>query len=103
MLADEHAATHSSRTISRVAPLFATDGRWTANLRILEIAEVMTVPHMPQSHPFVERLIGTMRREFLDHVLFWNAILNGSSLTSRTTTTRSGARIIEGYTIELWR
>ena len=27
---------------------------------------------MPLSHPFVERLIGTMRREFLDHVLFWN-------------------------------
>jgi hypothetical protein len=32
-----------------------------------------TVPHVPLSHPFVERLIGTMRREFLDHVLFWNA------------------------------
>jgi putative transposase len=28
---------------------------------------------VPLSHPFVERLIGTMRREFLDHVLFWNA------------------------------
>ena len=27
---------------------------------------------VPLSHPFVERLIGTMRREFLDHVLFWN-------------------------------
>ena len=25
------------------------------------------------SHPFVERLIGTIRREFLDHVPFWNA------------------------------
>jgi Integrase core domain len=30
-------------------------------------------PHVPLSHPFVERLIGTMRREFLDQVLFWNA------------------------------
>jgi putative transposase len=53
-------------------PLFEAH-RWTANLRILEIAELKTVPHVPLSHPFVERLIGTMRREFLDHVLFWNA------------------------------
>jgi len=30
------------------------------------------VPHVPWSHPFVERLIGTVRREFLDQVLFWN-------------------------------
>src|SRR5882672_7359956 len=44
-----------------------------ANLRILEIDEIKTVPHVPLSHPFVERLIGTVRREFLDHVLFWNA------------------------------
>ena len=29
-------------------------------------------PTRPVSHPFVERLIGTARREFLDHVLFWN-------------------------------
>jgi hypothetical protein len=26
----------------------------------------------PVSHPFVERLIGTIRREFLDRVFFWN-------------------------------
>ena len=32
-----------------------------------------TVPHVPLSHPFVERLIGTTRRELLDHFLFWNA------------------------------
>jgi putative transposase len=25
------------------------------------------------SHPFVERLVGTTRRECLDQVLFWNA------------------------------
>jgi putative transposase len=53
-------------------PLFEAH-RWTANLRILEIDEIKTVPHVPLSHPFVERLIGTMRREFLDQVLFWNA------------------------------
>ena len=47
--------------------------RWTANLRLLEIDEIKTVPHVPLSHPFVERLIGTMRRECLDQVLCWNA------------------------------
>ena len=64
----------------------------TANLRILEIDEVKTVPHVPRSHPFVERLIGTTRREFLDQVLFWNAvILNGHLATSRSPTTRYAA------------
>ena len=52
-------------------PLFEYH-RWKANLRILDIDEIKTVPHTPVSHPFVERLIGTARREFLDHVLFWN-------------------------------
>ena len=47
--------------------------RWQANLRILEIQEIKTVPCVPLSHPFIERLIGTMRRELLDHVFFWNA------------------------------
>jgi transposase InsO family protein len=53
-------------------PLFQFH-RWKANLRILEIEEVKTVPYVPLSHPFVERLIGTLRREFLDHVPFWTA------------------------------
>src|SRR5215471_10188339 len=44
-------------------PLFEAH-RWRANLRILEIDEIKTVPLVPLSHPFVERLIGTMRREF---------------------------------------
>ena len=52
-------------------PLFDAD-RWRANLRILEIDEIKTVPYVPFSHPFVERLVGTIRREFLDQVLFWN-------------------------------
>ena len=49
-------------------PLFEAH-RWTANLRLLEIDEIKTVPHVPLSHPFVERLIRTMRREFLDHAV----------------------------------
>jgi len=54
-------------------PLFMFH-RWKANLRILDVAEVKTVPYVPLSHPFVERLIGTIRREYLDQVPFWSAL-----------------------------
>ena len=46
--------------------------RWCANLRILGIDHLRSVPGVPASHPFIERLIGTIRREFLDHTLFWD-------------------------------
>jgi hypothetical protein len=54
-------------------PLFLFE-RWRANLRILDVAEIKTVPYVPPSHPFVERLIGTMRREYLDRTLFWTSV-----------------------------
>lgn len=44
---------------------------WQADLRVLEIMAIKTVPYIPLSHPFVERLIGTIRREILDRTLFW--------------------------------
>jgi len=53
-------------------PLFRYH-QWQPNLNILDVDEVKSVPYTPRSHPFVERLIGTIRREFLDHTLFWNA------------------------------
>ncbi|MDP3938988.1 MAG: integrase core domain-containing protein [Deltaproteobacteria bacterium] len=53
-------------------PLFEYH-RWQANLRILGVEEIKTVAYVPLSHPFVERLVGTTRREFLDQTLFWNA------------------------------
>jgi len=53
-------------------PLFEFH-RWKANLRVLGVAEVKSVPYVPLSHPFVERVIGTIRREYLDHVPFWTA------------------------------
>jgi hypothetical protein len=46
--------------------------RWRANLRIMDVDEIKAVPCMPLSHPFVERLIGTVRREDLDRTFFWN-------------------------------
>jgi transposase InsO family protein len=51
-------------------PLFQFH-RWQANLRVLDVEEIKTVPYVPRSHPFVERLIGTIRRECLDRTLFW--------------------------------
>ena len=53
-------------------PLF-TFQRWQANLRVLGVEEIKTVPSLPVSHPVIERLIGTIRREYLDRLLFWNA------------------------------
>jgi len=54
-------------------PLFRFH-RWLANLRVLEVEEIKSVPYVPTSHPFVERVIGTIRREYLDQMFFWNSI-----------------------------
>jgi hypothetical protein len=48
--------------------------RWRANLRVLDIEEVKSVPYTPILLPFVERLIGTVRREHLDQIPFWNSL-----------------------------
>jgi hypothetical protein len=45
--------------------------QWEANLRVLSVEQIKTVPYIPLLHPFVERLIGTIRRECLDQLLFW--------------------------------
>jgi hypothetical protein len=38
----------------------------------MSIGEVLTAPHAPWQNPFVERLIGSLRRECLDRVIVWN-------------------------------
>src|SRR5258708_1084584 len=94
--------------------------QWQANLRILDVKDIKTVPYAPLSHPFVERLIGTIRRECLDRTLFWTAAdlelkllefqryfnghrahagLGGITPESRTDGDRARARV-NGY---LWR
>ena len=52
-------------------PLFLFH-RWCANLRVIEIDEIKSVPGTPTSHPFIERVIGTTRREYTDHIVFFN-------------------------------
>jgi hypothetical protein len=64
---------------SRALPKYLSSDRdplycfhqWEATLRILEVNEIKSVPYGPLSHPFVERLIGTIRREYLDRILTW--------------------------------
>jgi len=70
-----------NRTIARQRPpkYLSSDNealfrfhRWLANLRVLEVDEIKAIPCTPRSQAFVERLIGTVRREYLDRTLFWN-------------------------------
>ena len=67
-------------------PLFQFH-RWQANLRILDVERVQTVPQVPWSHPFIERLVATLRREYLDRLFFgplrtWSANWSRSKITT---------------------
>ena len=70
---------HAIRGLSRPKRLSSDNDplyrfhQWHANLRVLRVTGVKSVPHVPLSHPFVERLIGTLRRECVDRMLFWSA------------------------------
>jgi transposase InsO family protein len=41
-------------------------------MKTMGIEEVVTAPRSPWQNPYVERLIGSIRRECLDHVIVWN-------------------------------
>ncbi len=46
---------------------------WKVNLENnFNIQEIKSAPYCPWSHPFIERLIGSWRREFTDYILFWS-------------------------------
>ena len=52
-------------------PLYRFD-RWAPQLEAMMINPIYSIPLTPISHPFVERLIGSVRREYLDRLFFWN-------------------------------
>ena len=45
---------------------------FVALTRDLRMEEVLTAPRSPWQNPFAERLVGSIRRECLDHVIVWN-------------------------------
>jgi len=48
--------------------------RWIINMEIYGIEEVSGPSYTPTANPFVERLIGTTRREFLANTYFWDDV-----------------------------
>ena len=60
---------------------------FSSRVQALGILEVQTAPRSPWQNPYVERLIGTLRRECLDHVVVLNEthlrrLLAGTSSTT---------------------
>jgi putative transposase len=45
---------------------------FAAMTRDMGMEEVLTAPRSPWQNPFVERLVGSIPRESLDHVIVWN-------------------------------
>ena len=45
---------------------------FAAMTRDIGMEEVLTAPRSPWQNPFAERLVGSIRRECLDHVVVWN-------------------------------
>jgi putative transposase len=45
---------------------------FAAMTRDMGMEEVLAAPRSPWQNPFVERLVGSIRRECLDHVIVWN-------------------------------
>jgi putative transposase len=45
---------------------------FTSTVRAMGTEEVLTAPRSPWQNPFAERVIGSIRRECLDHLIIWN-------------------------------
>src|SRR5947199_6148158 len=62
------------------------DGRYSAEVRLriqsLGMQEILTAPQSPWQNPYAERLIGSIRRECLNHYVILNARHLKRTLTS---------------------
>jgi len=71
--------------------------QWQANLRILEVTEIKSIPYVPLSHPFVERLIGPFDASI------WIAWCSGQRQTSKTSCSISGPTSTTIARIHPWK
>ena len=46
---------------------------FTALTKGMRVNDIVTAPRAPWQNPYVERLVGSIRRECLDHVMVWNS------------------------------
>ena len=46
-------------------------GEFGKQVKAMGIREVLSAPRAPWQRAYVERVIGTIRREYLDHVIVW--------------------------------
>ncbi len=72
-MVSEHLGEDQSKDLDHaieINDLRSKSQRFRGNL----LFEKRQVPYTPISHPFVERLIGSIRRELLDQVFFWNTV-----------------------------
>ena len=60
----------------------------TKQVEDLSIEEVLLAPHSPWQRAYIERVIGSIRRECLDHVIVFNRY-TGTSSPSWSTITRA--------------
>ena len=47
-------------------------GEFRKDVKAMEIKEVLSAPRSPWQRAYIERVIGTVRRDFLDHVIVFN-------------------------------
>jgi transposase InsO family protein len=77
------------------------DASYGADSRVeaMGITEVVTAPRLPWQNAYVERVIGSIRRECLDHIVISTSAICGASCPRTSTTTNAPARIFRSTRI----
>ena len=79
--AGHRAALFAARSRRLVRPGFPQPGRCVG------ITEIVTAPRSPWQNFYIERVIGSIRRECLDHIVVFNEPLQSNSLARSSCTT----------------